>query len=437
MPSLAHATVARPAGEADTTAPGVSSVPRIAIDAICETPEVAAVLEAAAQDRRLARARLGIRSGTISEAADQYAHVVTPDLLVIESRADAGTLLAQLDRLAEVCAASTKVVVIGHSNDISLYRAVMDRGVSDYLLAPVDALSVIAAISRLYRGPQAGPLGKVIAFVGAKGGAGSSTMAHNVAWTIGDTLGTNVTLADLDLPFGTAGLDFNLEHGAGIAEALRDLDTLDELKLDRLLARKDERLSVLTAPAELSQSPDPDEGAFERILEIARGSVPCLVLDLPHVWTDWVRRILLDADEVVITAEPDLASFRNAKAIIESLQQVRRNDLPPRLILNRVGLPKRPEIKPAEFAKALKLEPVATIAFNPQLFGNAANSGQMIGQLSPKSPIAGDLTRVAELVTGRKSAGGGRRRGIGSLWRRGGRAPAPGEARGSRRKGSS
>lgn len=410
MSSIAHAAMVQPEIDAGAAPPEIAPVPRIAIEAVCETPETAAVLEGASRDRRLARARVTVRAGSIAEAAERYAAVVTPDLLILESRAGPDSLLAQLDRLAEVCAATTRVVVIGHSNDISLFRALMARGVSDYLLAPIEELSVIAAISRLYRGAQARPLGKTIAFLGAKGGAGSSTMAHNVAWNIAHGLGSHVMLADLDLAFGTAALDFNLEPGAGIAEALRDLDGLDELKLDRLLARQGDNLSLLTAPAELAQCPDPEEGALERIIEIAKGSVPYLVLDLPHVWTSRARGILADADEVVITAEPDLASLRNAKAVIESLQQARRNDLPPKLILNRVGMPKRPEIDTAKFAKALKLEPIAAIAFSPHLFGTAANNGQMIGQTSARSRIATDLETLAQLVTGRKPAAVVRRR---------------------------
>ena len=121
------------------------------------------------------------------------------------------------------------------------------------------------------------------------------------------------------------------------------------------------------------------------MLEIVQANVPTVVLDVPHLWTAWVRKTLIAADEVIITAVPDLANLRNAKSIVDLLRQARPNDAPPKLILNQVGVPKRPEIKPDDFAAALQLTPIATIPFDPLLFGTAANNGQMIAEASAKT----------------------------------------------------
>ena len=279
--------------------------------------------------------------------------------------------IAALDSLAEVCDAGTKVMVIGHSNDVRLYRELLKRGVSEYLVAPVDVMTVIAAISGIYREAGTEKLGQVYAFIGAKGGVGSSTIAHNVAWTMARLFGSDVILADLDLAFGTAGLDFNLDPPQGIAEAVFGADRLDEVLLDRLLAKCEDHLSLLAAPATLDKAYDFGEDAFEQVLEIVQSNVPTVVLDVPHIWTAWARKTLVAADEVVVTAAPDLANLRNAKTIVDLLRQARPNDAPPKLILNQVGVPKRPEIKPDDFAAALQLTPIAIIPFDPLLFGTA------------------------------------------------------------------
>ena len=101
-----------------------------------------------------------------------------------------------------------------------LYRELLRRGVSEYVVAPVRVQQIIEAISAVYSDPAAGPVGQLIAFVGAKGGVGSSTVCHNTAFAIADTLESDVVIADLDLPFGTAGLDFNQDPIQGIADAL-------------------------------------------------------------------------------------------------------------------------------------------------------------------------------------------------------------------------
>jgi len=388
--------------ESSLRAPEARPVPRITIQAFCDTPEIAGTIETAATDRRMSRAHVKVHTGGLAAAAEFYRSAPTPNLILVESKLPFDDLVATLDSLAEVCDAGTKVMVIGHSNDVRLYRELLKRGVSEYLVAPVDVMTIIGGISAIYRDPGSEKLGQAYAFIGAKGGVGSSTVAHNVAWTMARLVGSDVILADLDMAFGTAGLDFNLDPPQGIAEAVFGADRLDEVLLDRLLAKCEDHLSLLAAPAALDKAYDFGEEAFEQVLEIVQSNVPSVVLDVPHLWSAWVRKTLIAADEVIVTAAPDLANLRNAKAIVDLLRQARPNDAPPKLILNQVGVPKRPEIKPDDFAAALQVTPIATIPFDPLLFGTAANNGQMVAEASAKTVISDLFADVAQVITGRK-----------------------------------
>jgi pilus assembly protein CpaE len=379
---------------------GTVPVPRIQVEAFCLNPDLARAIEVAAQDRLMANARMSVTPGGVSAAAETFKERPSPPLVIVEALDGADVLLSQLDRLAEVCDAGTKVMVIGHENDVTLYRELMRRGVSEYAVAPLAPREIIAAIAGIYSDERADKLGQVYAFIGAKGGTGSSTVAHNVAWTIGRRLGADVVIVDLDLAFGTAGLDFNLEPAQGIAEAIQDVGRLDRVLLDRLLAKYDDHVSVLAAPARLDRLNEPDPASIEALVEVAKSSVPFTVLDLPHLWASWRQRALALADQVVITAEPDLASLRNVKNMVGALRQSRPNDPPPRLILNQVGMPKRPEIKPRDFAEAIGIEPTTVIPFEAGLFGTAANNGQMIAQASARSPTAEMFARAAFAITG-------------------------------------
>lgn len=379
-------------------------IPRIVVEAFCDSPDVAAAIESAARDRLMARTRVAVRMGGLAAAIQHYGQNQTPNLVIVESRSGRANYLADLDRLAEVCDAGTRVMAIGHANDIVFYRELIKRGISEYLLAPVDPVSLIGSISDIYGERNTSKLGQTFAFIGAKGGVGSSTIAHNVAWTIARRSSSDVVVADLDLPFGTASLDFNQDAGPGIAEAIQDTGRLDEVLLDRLLAKCGDHLSLLSAPATLERPYDLHENALEPLIEVAQASIPFTVLDMPHMWTSWSRNVLIAADEIIITAAPDLANMRNAKNMISVLRQARPNDPPPKLILNQVGLPKRPEIKPKDFAKAVQLEPIACISFEAQSFGTAANKGQMIAEVSQKGTAAKAFNEVADLLTGRKDA---------------------------------
>jgi pilus assembly protein CpaE len=96
--------------------------------------------------------------------------------------------------------------------------------------------------------------------------------------------------------------------------------------------------------------------------------------------------------------------LRNAKNLLDLLKASRPNDHHPHYCLNRVGVPKRPEISAGDFAKALEDEPLAIIPFEPQIFGTAANNGQMIAELSSSHRTAETFRQFAQTMTGRAEA---------------------------------
>src|ERR1700724_953760 len=366
--------VESPGGEVAGREERIAPAPRVSVQAFCETVETAAAIQAAGEDRRMAKAHLRIQMGGLIAAIEAYQNSPTPNVIILESENRSEDILGGLDQLAPVCDAATRVIIIGRMNDVALYRELVRRGVSDYLIAPVGALQVVRAVCGLFSAPDAKPVGRIIAGVGAKGGVGASTIAHNVAFSIARDLMLDSVVTDLDLAFGTAGLDFNQDPPQGIAEAVFSPDRIDTAFVDRLLAKCTDHLSLLAAPATLDRVYDFGADAFDSIFDSLRATVPCVVLDVPHQWTGWSKQTLIGADEILIVAAPDLANLRNAKNLYDLLKAARPNDHLPRYCLNQVGVAKGPEIKDADFAKALEGEPVATIPFEPQLFGAAANN---------------------------------------------------------------
>jgi pilus assembly protein CpaE len=378
------------------------SVPRIAIHVFAERQDTLAAAERAGQDRRLSRATTQIRVGGVAAAVEAYRHEPTPPLIVVECMKDPQTLLWEVDQLAEVCDAGTKVVVVGATNDILLFRELMRRGVSEYLVAPLQPLQLIAAIGGLFADPAQPFVGRSIAFVGARGGTGSSSVAHNTAYAMSERIGANTVIVDYDLPFGTAGLDFNQDPLSGVADALSQPDRLDPTLLDRMMVRCTDRLSLFAAPANLDSDYDISAEAYEEVTQKIRGAAPFVVLDLPHGWNSWTRRMLIASDDLVIVATPDLASLRNTKNMIDLVRLARPNDSPPRLVLNQVGLPGRPEIPIKDFGEALGLAPSIVVPFDAKTFGQAANNGQMIPEVAPKTKVSEGIEQLAQLITRRE-----------------------------------
>jgi pilus assembly protein CpaE len=390
-------------------------VPRISIQAFCETEGVAQPIERAAEDRRMAKAHVKVHMGGVATAIELYRSAPTPNLIILESRKEPREMLQSLSELAEHCDPSTKVVIVGHYNDVGLYRELIRSGISEYVVAPISMADVVSVISTIFVDPESDPIGRSIAFIGAKGGVGSSTIAHNIGWTMSSLFESEVMVADLDLAFGTANIDFDQDPAQGIAEAVFSPERIDEVYLDRLLAQCSEHLSLLAAPSTLERVYDFDPDAFTQIIDIAQRSAPLLVLDVPHVWTGWSKATLSKADEIVITATPELANLRNTKNLVDMLKRLRPNDPPPKLILNQVGVPKRPEIKPDDFIEPLGIPTMAVIPFEPLLFGNASNNGRMLGEMDATHPVVGMMNEISHVLTGRSEPKTKKKAGLGGL----------------------
>jgi pilus assembly protein CpaE len=378
----------------------IAPAPRVSVQAFCETVETAEAVRSAGEDRRLAKAHVTVQMGGMTAAVEAYSKVPTPNVIILETEGR-NDILEGLDQLATVCDAGTRVVVIGGVHDVAPYRELVRRGVNDYVIGPVDTLDVVRSICSLFSASEAVAVGRMIAVVGAKGGVGASTVAHNVAWAIARDLALDSVVIDLDLAFGTAGLDYNQDPLQGIANAVFSPDRLDTSFVERLLAKCTDHLSLLAAPASLDRVYDLGGEAFDSIFDTMRMTTPCIVLDVPHQWSGWTKRALVGADDILIVAEPDLANLRNTKNMLTVLKAARPNDRPPVYCLNQTRMPKRPEIDARGFTKTIETAPIATIPFDSRLFGTAANNGQMIAELAARHRTTQTFLQIAQRLTGR------------------------------------
>jgi pilus assembly protein CpaE len=169
-----------------------------------------------------------------------------------------------------------------------------------------------------------------------------------------------------------------------------------------LLTVCSQHLSIFAAPVVLDRDFDLSPEGCETVIDIVRQNVPYVAVDLPHTWTPWKKSLLLQADEIVVTAVPDLANLRNAKNILDLVRGARKNDASPHLILNMANMPKRPEITPREFENALGIKALAVIDFDCEAFGQAANNGQMLQEFNARAKAAQDFRDIAMALAHRK-----------------------------------
>ena len=390
---------------ATEVATGARLIPRITIQAFCEHSQTAQLVESAIHDRRMSKVALTTHNGGLEGAIETYRSNPTPNLIVIETSLPPGEIPAALGRLAEVCDAATRLIVLGHANDVVLYRELIRSGVSEYIVLPASAQQIVDAITELFAAEGAAPIGRTIGFVSAKGGAGGSTIAHNVAWAISQNLRQDVLILDMDLAFGTAGLNFNQDPPHGLADAISANQKMDQVMLDRLMSKAANHINLLTAPVALDRTYDHGERDFEQVVELSQKTTPIVILDIPHAWDAWIRHTLATIDEIVIVAEPDLANLRNAKNLADTVKALRPTEAAPALVMNKVGVPRRPEISAGEFATSIECPLIGQLPFDAALFGTAANNGQMIAEVAANNRINDVFRSIGLHVTGRAAPG--------------------------------
>ena len=368
-------------------------------------------VEQALQDRRFERSTTEVKTGGIDAAVLQYAESSTPDLVVVESSGTGEDLVEKIDSLADVCDPGTQVMLLGNITDVAVYRALMQQGVSDCLIPPYDSKQIFEVIETICAEPTERPLGRVISFMGSKGGVGSSTMAHNVAWCLAEEFSDDVAVVDLDIAFGTLALAFNVEPQQGIADALVQPDRVDEMLLERFMAKHGDHINLLIAPGSLDTESSIDIESFDVLLNLIRRTARFVVIDIPHVWAPWTRHLLMGSDEIVVTSTLDLAALRDTKILYDNLAPQRQNDAPMRIVVNHVGAYRKTELSVKDYESAIGIDPALAVVHDPVLFGTASNNGQMVPEVNKRSKISEGLRTLALMVSNRetpkKDSGGG------------------------------
>ena len=376
---------------------------RIPIGAFLLNQDSKAAVESLKQDGLFFRCTIETHDGGIEAATTHLAEQRTPTLLIVETNAQQDQMFQQLEALANICDPDVKLILIGGLNDIELFRTLIREGISDYLISPVTAEQLKASVSKIFEGGGGSKLGRVIAFLGATGGVGNSVVAHNAAHEMSVHYNEQVIVVDLDIAYGTAALDFNMQPRQTIVDALTQAGRLDAGLLGQYLMEFGEtKLSLLASPSSLGTGMQVTPESLDAMMTAIKPMAEFIVLDLPHTWDPWVHDVLAAADEVVLVSRPDLTNLRNAKNMIEYLGPKRANDAPTRLVLNQTGAAKRTELSAGDFKDQLAMEPALSIPYDPEAFGRALNNGEMMSKASAKSKATEAIIELAKIISGRE-----------------------------------
>jgi pilus assembly protein CpaE len=253
-------------------------------------------------------------TGTVTTAIGMLRVNRSPRLLIVELDANADPA-AQVEHLSEVCEPGTGVIVIGKVNDIRLYRSLLDTGIVEYYFMPL----VGSLLTRVCNGVLTGDnqqrtshTGKLTIVLGARPGAGATTIAAATAWLLAEVHQRRVGVLDLDLQFGDAALLLDAAPSHALREALDHPERVDELFLERGIASVTSRLSILASLEPL----DDDTGSFKEeavlsLLDHLLRRYRYVIVDMPTMHATRMPRVLHLPGTCLLVSTASLASARD------------------------------------------------------------------------------------------------------------------------------
>jgi pilus assembly protein CpaE len=320
---------------------------------------------------QLALAQGTIMRGGIAKAVEYLGQHRSPHILIVDI-SGIDLPVSRINELAEVCEPGVAVVAIGNRNEIGLYRDLLQAGVADYVVKPLNTQLLAKALaSGRARTGDARPihkkLGTMVAFVGTRGGVGTTTLAVNMAWYLANRQSRRVALVDLDLQNGDCALALDIKPNSGLREALSNPLRIDNTLLERVMTPVGERLFVLGSEEPLTEDLHFTAVAVETLVSALREQFHYVILDVPRIPAAPYRRALEIADFRVMVADQTLRSVRDTVRLRTAIGGG-DGKRPNVLVVNRHGEGGRHAVTLDELQQVVEVKPKSVIPFQPTLF---------------------------------------------------------------------
>jgi len=297
-----------------------------------------------------------IVAGGFSEATQALTlRTTSPDYLIIDVGTRTSEVLPLLDEFAQHCEAGVRVVVTGTSNDIHFYRELKQRGVLEYFTHPIQPGEVRAVLIKPAANHQqmgTPTPGAVISCMSAASGDGSSTIALNLAYALASQYKQPTVLVDMDYQFGLICKSLDLAAPFGIRELFDHPDRgLDDMLVSKMLVNYRDTLSIIAAPSDLHLLPNIRPAIIRELVTILRSKFRFVILDVPHVWTDWTAAALTYSDHTAMIAQLWLRSLTHASRLLGAWHAVGVNRDHISMVINRSGAKFKEAINVPDFER--------------------------------------------------------------------------------------
>ncbi|MBE7637285.1 hypothetical protein GUA87_10550 [Sneathiella sp. P13V-1] len=322
--------------------------------------------------------------GTIRNSIEFFKNNPSSNILIVDITGE-DFPLDRIDELAEVCAPAVKVVVVGDRDSVGLYRALLDRGVSDYLVRPLPESLLVDILKQLVVGDvqkrRPSSNGKTIGVMGAVGGVGTSHLVANMGYILSSINNSQTTIADLG-----GGSHFSLIYGqkpvGGLEELLQNPDRIDDLLLERSLQFLGRRLDLLGVNSE-TMLPHIDREAFTKLIRLISHRRHYLLLDFPSYHSANHFENFCNCDAKFILVPPSLRGCLTARNILKNARALNPEG-GIQVVLSNARPTSKDTLRLNEVEDILEKKIAAFIPFDGKLFTKSELEGQPVFSLNSR-----------------------------------------------------
>ncbi len=343
-------------------------------------------------------------AGGIAAGVRMLGGMPCPEFMVVDL-SDSTDPRADMQALADVCEAGTVVLALGTINDVTLYRDLLNAGVHDYLVKPLTATVLQSAIATAQEAiqspaqddePEDLSTGERAVFIGLRGGIGTSTLVSNVAWLMAEKKQSTVLL-DLDLYFGTSAMQFDMEPGRGLSDALENPDRVDGLFLERAVVKPQENLAILGSEAPIGTLQEPVAGTLQHLVGSLSDNFKNVVVEVPRQMIGGHSDLLSAAKDIVLVTDYSLTAARDCIRLIAHIKQVAPAASIHVVASKTSSIPQ--EVEQKDFENSIEQAVGATIPFDTKTIMAAAQQSKLVTDNAAASKLSAAYKDVLAAIS--------------------------------------
>lgn len=324
-----------------------------------------------------------------------------PDVLIVEAGCAGDDELSHLDTLTERFPNMT-VMLLCKAPTAEVIQHAMRLGIRELLTEPLRREQLHEAMRRAHRRSQGrvdqAKVGRVMSWIGCKGGSGQTFLASNFAYALSCAAKTRVALIDLNLQFGDAVL-FLADHKPqfSVADVANSHGRLDAALLGSSMAHLTPSLDVLGAPESLEAATQVKPDQVEAIIQLAAQNYDYVVMDLGRNMDSRTLRALDLSDDIFMVVQLTLPFIRDCKRLLETMDALGQRREKLHLVVNRYQ--KGGDITLEKMESALGRKVFQTFPNSYTAVAASVNQGRPLLDIAKSDPVARALVQVAERFT--------------------------------------